>query len=95
MRRHHRMTAQRAWAYTRCIGWTLLVGIALVVGGAVMLALVDAPRRLRWRLRRGGQARPPRSEGRRDADPDGAGLWVAADPEPRSGSPIRGRFRRH
>ena len=36
--------------YTQSVGWTSLVGVVLVVFGAALLTLVDAPRRTIWRL---------------------------------------------
>ena len=62
------------------IGWTLPLGAALIVVGIVLLALVDAPRRLLWRIRRfRGLDRPPPSGSRPDDGaiaPD-AGTWVS------------------
>src|ERR1019366_1628408 len=58
-------TARGASAYTQGIGWTFVVGIALLAVGVVLLALVDAPQRLIWRFRHlRGRSQGRRSRGR-------------------------------
>ena len=69
------------------IGWTFPLGAALIVVGLVLLALVDAPRRLLWRIRRfRAESQPPPSGPRPDDRPSAhePGPWVSPHPEPTS-----------
>jgi len=67
------------------IGWTFPLGAALIVVGLVLLALIDAPRRLLWRIRRfrGLSQRPPSGPPPDDgALADDPGTWVSPPPQP-------------
>ncbi len=63
------------------MGWPYLLGVALVIVGAVMLALVDAPRRASWHLARlVERARHrPGTDHPTTAAHSAPGLWVAQD----------------
>jgi hypothetical protein len=76
-----------------------LVGIALIVFGIAVLALVDTPRRVLWRLgglTRGARRRWPgvperRVQKREDPGSQPLGLWMTPPPDP---APDAGRARR-
>jgi hypothetical protein len=69
------------------IGWTFPLGAALIVVGLVLLALVDAPRRLLWRIRRFRDESQRLASGSRPDDgpiSHDPGPWVSPHPEPTS-----------
>lgn len=69
------------------------MGAALIVAGLVLLALIDAPRRLLWRIRRfRGLPQPPPS-GPQPADgvtPHEPGTWLSPPPGPASRAEVTG-----
>jgi len=78
------------------VGWPTLFGVVLVVLGAVLLALVDIPRRVFWwitQLFRHATHRPKDAEAEASR-PGPPGLWVHSEggtlarkgPEHRAGS---------
>jgi hypothetical protein len=60
------------------MGWQYLLGVALIVFGAVTLALVDAPRRARWQVARliGRARNRPTSEVASLVPAPPPGLWA-------------------